>query len=373
MRTLTMLSVIVLALTTFVVTANDSEAQPTPRILQGDLEKMIAKSDLLCVGKAEKVHMIITPFGTGDAPYRRESTAYVRILRTYKGKRHSDVVCISYCAPYNWLREGHCYLLFLKEPGDDSSPYVFASRYHGAMPASCKQPDIEPDLSTAEAVKAELRYALESGELDSYALQLVLMILTKLKDRKSITQAKALSDSNSLAVRVEALSLRLKLGDATAFQPALTVLRDKKNPLDEGQHAGLCWAIEASGPVLEIFEINKLMVDEDHWLRRVAASMLMQRPDKSSIPFLVKGLEDLRIDTQSDSFTALCRVTGFPGPGSTKFTENRAYYIGHIQQWLREKGYDVSIILPKEPEKAIQQPQGQEDLLSKESRTSYYE
>jgi hypothetical protein len=230
------------------------------------------------------------------------------------------------------LRRGVTLLAFLMRAGE-TGEWQLADPYYGLFRVSSTRAGAGPADNLRKAVLAELRKSLDSS--DGRVLQAALKALAAFRDRAAIEQGVALSHHDDVRVVRQALMYRFAVGDNTGFQQAVRLI-EKKTTLTKGERDLLAWSLAGEKAEIPIGNLNRLLVSANYpTLRRVAATILSQRGDKTSIDALVAGLADADVETQYRCVVGLCRITGQSGPGYKEFMGNPTPTLQEWHAWSR--------------------------------------
>jgi HEAT repeat protein len=186
-----------------------------------------------------------------------------------------------------------------------------------------------------EAVLAELQNSLDDS--DPTVVQVVLDVLSALRDSSVISKAAVISHSDDVLVAAHALMYRFTVGDIKGLQDAVNLI-EKKSDLMKGEKDALAWSIASQEAQVPILDLNRLLIDSSYpTLRTVAATVLSERGDRTSIPALITGLSDPNRETQYRCIVGLSRITGRPGPGYKEFMSDPKSTLADWKRWSKGK------------------------------------
>jgi HEAT repeats len=320
-----------------------ASAVPVPNL---DFERLIAESDLVCVGSTESlVDQGQDRMSVGGAAMTLERMmAMVRCHRVLKGNLGSGaIVNVEFVGsserflPFVSLSAGETTMLFLKA-GSNSGTYTFADPYHGKQPASRGLISYSPSASIRQKVEAELVGAVREATPPANALQ-ALDRLKQMNSELFLPQADTLAASASdpqvrNSIVGTAVALRIEAGDIEALRLIQTLpMNATDNEAYQPWQDALLSAIEQLRAPKAVPILNQLLGSGNPGLRASAARALDQVANDTSVPFLKQCLSDNNSNTAYDCLVALSKVTNKPGPGYNEFQRNRAKY---VEVWQRE-------------------------------------
>jgi hypothetical protein len=197
---------------------------------------------------------------------------------------------------------------------------------------------VDDNLSVREKVEQELLHVAKNG--DAAISQQAIRKLKELDSQLLLQPQTGVKTPEAReALLGAAMALRIKRGDDTALEE---VLGSKTFSADKTSY--LFWeddVLREIGGVRKksaLPQLHKLLTHPSPAVRMEASSALQEIGDKTSIPYLIQGLNDSDPHTAAKCLSALCRITGRPGPGYKEFVKNRQKVAEEWKDWWKKQG-----------------------------------
>lgn len=278
-----------------------SRAIPIPSTKVQDL---VSQSDAICKGRVLEVKKI-GEFQKKKANFSTNIDVMLASFqpeRILKGEVSSKIIEIEFWITtgpefgyfiediYQKLKEGEYTLVFLKR---ENGRYVFTQPLRSKIPiASGKLSKVEEGADPLVLLEEELVNSLEDKNPEIVLSS--LKILGELKSKSSAKDIERLLESKDDILRGEALVTLLKAGDYSHMDEAIEYL-DKvpsANQKLENIKINICDEFgEIRDPSLAS-KLNPLLSSKNELLRREVVQSLRKMQNKSSIPYLIKALDD---------------------------------------------------------------------------------
>jgi hypothetical protein len=315
--------------------AGAGSATPLPPL---DFKQLIDSSDVICIGAVESVRdlgKVTRQNGNQTIEFERKG-AIVKCQRVLKGQiTTSELLTVEFLDSKQFLlgsavlSAGETAMLFLAKA---ETNYQMASPYYGKQVAVASPVNEDQSIPVINKIEREFLNVVSKGS-DAEA-STALDRLFKLDSRALVAESNRVMEAVSKrpereeAVAVTVLALRIKDGD---FEALLQVPKLSSNVTDRDSYLpwqdNLLTAIDQIHDEKAVPVLNKLLVSKSPAVRREASRALATLANRSSVPYLVKGLQDSDVDTSYNSLIALSRITGKPGPGREEFERNREKYV----------------------------------------------
>ena len=214
------------------------------------------------------------------------------------------------------LELGDNVLAFLVyEPGPGR--WRLADPHYGLMRVSWKRAPASAPLGPRDATLAELRAAL--ADPDPEVQIAALGTLAHFVDVQALPVARELSAAPSASVQAAALGMRLAVRDGTALDEVARVI-ESEGLLRDSEKERLAWSLTLASKQLSVARLGEILIHTTNaHLARVAAYVLAQTGDRSSLPALAAGLDRPDLETQFRCVKGLARLTSSSGPGYRAF------------------------------------------------------
>jgi len=296
-----------------------------------NLQTLIKNSDVVGVVEVQEMKL----------DYETKSPSIVctllcKPLIIYKGEISLEKIVIEGLHLSREATASSFLLVFIKtteEPGK----YLLWDGYNGAIPVGEARP---PRAETVyETVEQEILLGLNSKE--AHVLEPSLRILGHMGSKEGINKIIDMSrTSKNNAVVSYGLTYRLKENDLSVIGPALKYINEASTDTEKMRYLGqVCWAFADITKPEAVSKLNPLMEHKSPFLREPVATALSNIQDKTSIPWLIKGLDSSNRDAQYRCILGLSRIVGKKGPSRkswTEFHDDPDFYIKEWKQWWKE-------------------------------------
>ena len=327
-----------------------SQAQPMPL---PDTEKLLQAGTLICAGTV-KSHDLDYLGSHGNIAIEglkpgRVVEAILDIEALYKGDaaRVGDLVSVLFTGPEGaFLQKGEHVVVFLTAMEQPKGHFRFADEYYGKLSVAPDRPRLEKAAAPIEAIIAELRHNLESGEQGLVRHAVDALIIFDLKDEGALKIAEGLSDSPETAVAACALRYRLFGGDVNAFDRAVELLDGCAGECPTSDLRRLLLTLDRVEHQIPVSRFNELLENTRvPVLRQKAADILREIGDASSVPLLVRTLTSDRAEiSPSVKYQCMAGLYRIVRSGRGSFTsrpvfdEDPSTYIEWWRKWWEETG-----------------------------------
>lgn len=320
------------------------QAGPTPVL---DVIELTNEADLIC--KGEVVNTVLNKenrilYKTYKLP---KVEALFRADQVIKGQPEGETITIEFpssyfslgLAPEN-LQKGEYCLVFLKKI--ENSVYRFATFHHGKLPISRSRMNsiVEKD-SLKKRIEMELINSLRDAN-PTVVLSSTRQ-LGKMKSRLGLESLEKLADNDDVFIRVEAIIALLRIGSPAGISAGLDFLEIVERSREiENLKKRVCYAFEEITDPALVPNLAPLLQSNNFLLRRGVIRALRFMRDTSTVPCLVKALDDNDSEVRYNAVIGIAETTGKMeggwGPAVSTFRSNETKYIQHWKNWWSQGG-----------------------------------
>lgn len=344
-------ALLVIVFATVITFTSNCSATPVPYISFQDL---LSKSDFICKGEVLQVDKI------GESEERASDdnrllgkintkVAMVGIDRILKGNETEKTIKVEFEEVFAgvilsrmMLKKGEYVLLFLKREGEQYRlTFKYYGKFRAKIPVSRKELKIKAEGSNPSAlVQQELLNSLRDEGSNIVLPSLIGM--EGLKSKASIMHIENLLDSNDLAVKGQALSTLINIGSIDHIAEAISYIDEQPTTKKRGWYkTKIIYALENIRDANALPQLHTLLKHQNALVRREIARSLRSIKDRSSIPFLVDGLDDSYVKVRYQCMMGLAKILekyGDFAPAYKIFLEDESKPISLWKAWWQKEG-----------------------------------
>jgi len=207
------------------------------------------------------------------------------------------------------------------------------------VPASAGKVDYSKAKGARDRLRLELVAALESGPRD--AMRAAILGIGDMKFASLSGRLRKLCASDDADVVWRALVARTRLGDADALEELIGWLPRAPKTARRAAEAKLIRDVFTRKPAKSLRPgAEKLAGSGNAFLRYATVYALRSIGNESSLPILVRALDDERSDTRFAAVHGLAVIAGKldHAPAHRMFKKNGQKYLGFWKEWWTEEG-----------------------------------
>lgn len=214
--------------------------------------------------------------------------------------------------------------------------------FHGdpnCVPASAGKVDYSKAEGARDRLRLELVAALESGPRD--AMLAAILGIGDMKFARLSDRLRKLCASDDADVVWRALVARTRLGDADALEELIGWFPRAPTTARRAAEAKLTRDVFTRKPAKSLRTGAEKLAGSDNVLLRFATVYALRHiGNESSLPILVRALDDENFDTRFSAVHGLAVIAGKldHAPAHRMFKENEQKYLGFWKEWWREEG-----------------------------------
>jgi hypothetical protein len=308
-----------------------------------DIPSLTESADIVCKGE------VVCLYDEGEVQYLagnepitfKQKVAVFHVDRIYKGTISMTNIEIEFLqsdfpSSLESLNRGECVLIFLVSK---NARYQFVNLTMSKMPISCEP---VPTLKGRASPLVRIRKALIKSLTDANQDIVLAAIeqLGNLKSKETVASLQPFETSQDPIIRCATIAALLKFGDMAYISVAVRFLGDAPDmPGMERVKSYIYGAIaELSNPSL-MDSLTPLLQYNDMQLRYAAIRALRNIRSRSTIPFLIKALDDDYLDVRYQAMMALAEVTQHPEWCTTidVFRHDETKYISKWKAWFAQE------------------------------------
>jgi hypothetical protein len=305
-----------------------STGYPVPVLNVRDLAE---QSTVIVKGRTLKVNQAL-----------QEAIALVSVDKALKGRVSGKIIAVRFsrdpAGSQMNLEEGEYAMLFLKSNPDGR--YSFAEPQAGKIAITSRNVAWADSQTTAVKLEAELFASLSDSNREVARSALAHVgDLQKVRSTQAIREIAAVGNPDYQGLAYVAL---LKLGDYSLLDRAIIFAEQPvQDPEVWRPQMGVIEAISEIEEPSVLPTLHSLLASPLTSLRRAAAKAVRTISDPSSVPFMVRALDDTDVDVQYDAVMGLAAIDGSSSdnaPARDLFNHAPARYVGHWKVWWETAG-----------------------------------